>query len=186
MDCLSIDRELFFFFNDSIHFALGDIVIPFFREKYFWVPLYVYLLFFLVFNYSYRSILIIFAVLLIVAMADGLTSGLIKPLVARIRPCNDPALMQQVNLLCACGGWSFPSSHAANHFGIATFFSHFFVNKNWVRFLFILWAMLICVAQLYVGLHYPSDIIVGALLGIIIASIVYLIYLQVAMKLKQM
>ena len=103
-----------------------------------------------------------------VAIADLLGTYAFKETIQRIRPCNDPVMSEQVRLLLQrCpGGYSFLSNHAANHFGLATFMVLSFkpIFKKWV-YLAYLWALLICFAQIYVGVHYATDIIAGALLG---------------------
>jgi membrane-associated phospholipid phosphatase len=94
----------------------------------------------------------------------------IKPLVHRLRPCNDPELSSQVHLLVGCGsGYSFVSSHAANHFGFALFIIILFKDRfSWITVPALLWAFLVSFAQVYVGLHYPADVTLGALIGILI------------------
>lgn len=92
---------------------------------------------------------------------------------ARIRPCNNPEMFEYLRLLVVCpSGYGFTSNHAANHFGMATFlfitFRHLF--KNWMLLAFF-WAAAICYAQIYVGVHYPTDIIGGAMLGILMGSL---------------
>jgi undecaprenyl-diphosphatase len=116
---------------------------------------------------------------LTVLLTDQISSGLIKNFVQRPRPCFDPNFYSQVRLLLdhCSGGYSFTSSHATNHYGIAAFLfatlgSYF---GHWKYLLFV-WASLICYAQVYVGVHYPLDVIVGAILGYIIGSIVYMAY----------
>jgi undecaprenyl-diphosphatase len=96
----------------------------------------------------------------------------------RIRPCNNPDVQSHLRLLVGCpGGFSFTSNHAANHFGMATFlfltFRHLF--KNWMLLAF-LWAASIGYAQVYVGVHYPSDIAGGMALGIIFGTFTGLMF----------
>ena len=98
---------------------------------------------------------------------DFISSSLIKPTVQRLRPCNDPEIKSDVKNLVDCGsGYSFPSSHASNHFGLAVFLIVLFFSK-WKLILPIglLWAASISFAQVYVGVHYPIDILAGAMLG---------------------
>jgi membrane-associated phospholipid phosphatase len=101
------------------------------------------------------------------ALGDSIASRIIKPLVARIRPCNDFHLADIIIHRVPCGsGYSFPSSHATNHFGIAVFFIVVFY-KSWKPILPIglVWAFLISMSQVYVGVHYPLDTLAGAILG---------------------
>jgi len=101
------------------------------------------------------------------AFTDSVTSAILKPLFDRLRPCCDPDLQWMIRKLVECGGiYSFPSSHAANHFGLAAFW-YWSIKSitgkkwNWLWW----WAGIICYAQVYVGKHYPFDILTGALLG---------------------
>ncbi|RYY13175.1 MAG: phosphatase PAP2 family protein, partial [Chitinophagaceae bacterium] len=101
------------------------------------------------------------------AMGDMLASRLFKNVFARIRPCNDPSLFEEMIRRVPCGtGFSFPSAHATNHFAIAIFVILVFY-KYWKPVLPIglLWAVSISFAQVYVGVHYPVDVTVGMLLG---------------------
>jgi undecaprenyl-diphosphatase len=109
--------------------------------------------------------------LLCVGLTDFISSGILKPFIGRIRPCYEAAL--DVRSLLGCGGkYSMPSSHSANHFGQAMFWfsvvSYKF-NKKW--YWVWLWAFIICYAQVYVGKHYPGDILLGMILGITIGFI---------------
>ena len=101
-------------------------------------------------------------------MADLLGTYAFKETIQRLRPCNEPLLREQVRLVIQrCpGGYSFVSNHAANHFGLATFMVITFraVFKGWIYLAYV-WAILISFAQVYVGAHYPLDIMGGALLG---------------------
>ena len=165
-ELLLFDYELFYLINTVSSNAVFDAVMPFLREEYFWSPLYLFLISFLLFNYPRRQawLLILFAVLTIV-ISDQLASSFIKPYFDRLRPCRDENFMQFVRLLVPCGsGRSFVSSHATNHFAAAIYFSLFF-QKNWVTTLLVLWATVVCYGQVYVGLHFPSDVVAGALLG---------------------
>ena len=90
-----------------------------------------------------------------------------KPYFGRLRPCNDPVMKQVVHLLVPCGGGkSFPSSHAANHFSLAVF-SSMTVGKfaKWLTPAWLVWAAVVSYSQVYVGVHYPLDVLVGGTLG---------------------
>jgi len=143
------------------------------RQAYTWVPLY---LFFLVFFYSNcRKFLfpIIALSLVTFTFTDFTSASILKPLIGRIRPCHDPSLPFAVNNISGCGGlFSMPSSHAANHFGLATFWFSVIketLNRKWFWLWF--WAFIICYSQVYVGVHYPADVIAGGLLGVAIGTL---------------
>jgi undecaprenyl-diphosphatase len=103
-----------------------------------------------------------------ILLSDQISSSVVKPLFARLRPCNDPDLSTQVRLLLdGCGaGYSFTSSHATNHFALAIFLT--VTLRQWIgkyTWVLYLWAASIGYAQVYAGVHYPFDILAGALLG---------------------
>src|SRR5207237_3045930 len=115
-----------------------------------------------------------------VTVSDTISSHILKPLIGRIRPCGDPDFAFKVRLLAGCGGnGSFPSSHAVNHFGIVMFLFiilYSFAGK-W-SYLFFLWAAVICYAQVYVGVHYPTDVIGGALIGCFLCWITCTLFIK--------
>jgi undecaprenyl-diphosphatase len=166
-ELLQLDQQLFELINGSGHTAWLDAIMPWWREKTSWIPLYVLLAGYLVWRYRLRAVYYLIAVGLLIALADTLSSQVVKPLVERPRPCNDPALKDEVQLLVSCGvGYSFTSSHATNHFALANFFSltlPFFAG--WRGLFLFLWAGSIAYGQVYVGVHYPLDVLAGALLG---------------------
>lgn len=174
---LHIDRELFFWINNDLHTPMGDMIFPWFREKLFWTPLYVLLAGFLLYRYKIRGLWVMLLAVLVIILCDQISSSVIKPLVGRLRPCNNPSIQDQVKLLVHCGsGKSFTSSHATNHFGIAVFLGTI-LWRDYKGFLIALlpWAALVSISQVYVGVHYPVDITGGALLGSGIGILVYLL-----------
>ena len=162
------DRSVFLFLNRNLANPVFDAVLPFFRDSVFWAPLYLFILVFIMLNFGKKGLWWGIAFLSTVAIADLLGTYAFKENIQRIRPCNDPLFSGQVRLLLQrCpGGYSFLSNHAANHFGLAAFMVLSFkpIFKQWV-YLAYLWALLISFAQIYVGAHYPLDILAGALLG---------------------
>ena len=102
--------------------------------------------------------------------ADQASSDFFKPYFHRIRPCNNPALDGIVRVLVPhSNGFSFPSSHAANHFALALFSAITLGHLHkWVWPVALLWATVVAYAQVYVGVHYPVDVICGGLLGVLI------------------
>jgi undecaprenyl-diphosphatase len=167
------DQELFFQINRYGTNDWLDIVLPLLREPLFWSPLYLFLLTFALFNFPKKAGWWLLSVVITIALTDQISSKIIKPLIGRLRPCNDPELSDYVRLLvnhCGQNG-SFTSSHAANHFGMAMFF--FLTLEKLTgkyRYLFFIWALAVCYAQVYVGVHFPLDVMGGALLGIFIGK----------------
>jgi membrane-associated phospholipid phosphatase len=162
-----VDRRIFVLIHHDASNALLDTVMPVLREPLTWIPLYAFVLYYAIRKGKNRAWLFILLGLLTVACTDSVASWILKPLFHRLRPCHEPALQSIIRDLAGCGGmYSMPSNHAANHFGLAAFWYgsiRVMTGKKW-GWLWI-WALLICYAQVYVGKHYPFDILAGALLG---------------------
>jgi membrane-associated phospholipid phosphatase len=164
----AFDRKLFFFVNNNLANSFFDAVMPFLRESNIWIPLYLFMLVFAAVNFGKRGWLWMIFVICTVALCDLVSSHLIKEFIFRVRPCQNPALASRIRVLvnyCPHSS-SFTSSHATNHFGLAMFFVITLrkYTSAWVN-LFFAWAVIICFAQVYVGVHYPIDVVSGALLG---------------------
>jgi undecaprenyl-diphosphatase len=144
-----------------------DTVALFVREAIFWTPFYFFLLVFITSNFGKKGLWWALGLLSLVAMSDIISSHVIKELVNRPRPCRDQFMAHQVRFLarnCGLNG-SFTSSHATNHFAIATYLYMTLRKLSPWWSLGFLWAGLIAYAQVYVGVHYPFDVLCGALLG---------------------
>ncbi len=177
---LELDLRLFELMNGSWHHPWLDWLFPWWREKLTWVPFYLLLAGFSAVKFRLKALGFILALILSVGLADTVSSKLLKPAVHRLRPCNTPELKEEVRLLTGCGkAYSFTSSHAANHFAVAAFLSLTLGlwYPGWRLWLY-LWAGSISYGQVYVGVHYPSDVLGGALIGLIIGNIVAKMYLR--------
>ena len=173
---LQLDYFLFSIINQSIANSLLDICMPWFREPLFWVPLYVYFIVYICMHFNgYYWYILVF--LITVGTSDMVSSHLIKKNIKRVRPCNNEQVYTLTKVRCG-SGYSFTSSHAANHFSMATFFvltfGVFKPSKN--RYWAFGWAGLIAVAQVYVGVHFPLDIFFGALLGMVIGYLFFILF----------
>jgi undecaprenyl-diphosphatase len=161
-----IDTQLFLSLNGAAS-PFFDRFFAFFTSKETWYPLYVLLMFLIVRKYKMQSLWVILFFILLVVLSDQI-SGLIKDLVGRLRPTHEPSLEGLVHNPTNKGGYySFLSSHAANSFALAVFTG--FVSKRkrlWIALL--LWAAVTSYSRVYVGVHYPFDIIAGAILGSLI------------------
>ncbi len=160
------DFALFQLINHHLGNPVFDFALPLFREKWFWAPLYVYILAWVWQHLGTRRVLLFtIGVCLAVGTADFTSSTIVKKTVQRLRPCNDPQTREAVVLRAPCGsGYSFTSSHAANHFAFAVFVGMALGRR--FRHLLLAWATLVALAQVYVGVHYPLDVLGGALLGV--------------------
>jgi membrane-associated phospholipid phosphatase len=161
------DKWLFELINSGLGNPLFDALLPLFREKLFWMPLYLFIGAFSLLNYGKRGWLIVLGIVVTAGLADFSSSTLIKKNVQRTRPCNAIEMQDRVQLRVDCGGgYSFTSSHAANHFAVAVFLIGVFgLSGRWQQKALLGWAGLIAFSQVYVGVHYPFDVLCGAGLG---------------------
>ncbi|MBX3256131.1 MAG: phosphatase PAP2 family protein [Chitinophagaceae bacterium] len=166
------DIALFTKINGVWHNSFLDWLCPLLRNQFFWSPLYLFLLVFMLLNFGRRGFYWILFFLATFAMADMLSSSVIKPMAGRLRPCNNPLLADTIRSLVSCGtGKSFTSSHAANHFALGMFsFRTFLFAPLFWRWSFLFWAFIISYSQVYVGVHFPLDITCGAILGCLIGG----------------
>jgi undecaprenyl-diphosphatase len=167
------DKWLFHLVNTGLSNPIFDAILPWMREKWFWAPAYLFVLTFGLLNIRKRVIWFVLGWVLVVVAADGVSSKLIKPAVQRVRPCNDTE-MQVVQRVPCGSGYSFTSSHACNHFAVAVYLLFVFAGVGpWVRPTLLTWAAVISFSQVYVGVHYPVDILVGAIIGSVIGMLIY-------------
>jgi membrane-associated phospholipid phosphatase len=172
----ALDKELFLLVNNGLAAAWLDWLCPVLRDKMTWVPFYIAAVAVLLWKKRAEGLLILVFAGITILLCDQIASSLIKPWVQRIRPCSEPLLAGQVRMLVHCGkGFSFLSSHAANHFGLALFLSCL-LKQVWARVLLFVWAFSIGFSQVYVGVHYPGDVFCGALLGILTGYAVFIFY----------
>jgi undecaprenyl-diphosphatase len=168
---LSYDRHLFKVINYQWSNSFFDWLMPWLRNSNMWYPLYLFLFLLVVINFRKTGWWwVLFAVSTII-IADFVSSNIIKQNIIRLRPCNVPEIASWIHVLVGYRpqSSSFTSSHAATHFAMAMFFYLTLKTQfgKWPVF-FFLWAFSISFAQVYVGVHYPIDIICGGLIGILI------------------
>jgi undecaprenyl-diphosphatase len=161
-----------------------DALLPFWREKLFWIPLYLFGIMFFLLNYQRKGLLVVLFLGATVGVSDFTSASIIKPLVQRPRPCKYDIDAFPHRLLVTCGnGYSFPSSHAANHFAVAMFLSGIlYRRRKTLKVVLFLWASSIAFAQCYVGVHFPLDLIFGGLLGTVIGYLMLRWYRSLAVN----
>ncbi len=166
----NLDANLFLFLNEK-HNAFWDFVMFWTSDKLIWIPLYIFFIFLIYKYYKKNTLWVLLAAVLLIALSDLISVHLFKNVFLRLRPCHEPALEGLVHLVNdKCGGqYGFISSHATNHFAIATFLSVLLGNKiNYFSFLILLWAFVISYSRIYLGVHYPGDVLGGIIVGTVI------------------
>lgn len=173
-----IDHHLFEFVQLNFRSDFLDPVFLAFRDKYFWIPFYIFLLSGLFFKFNKKAWRIILVIILTITLTDQFNSNLLKKYFQRTRPCNEIYFKDQFKTVIDCsGGWSFPSSHATNHMGIASFlFFSCGVLLGRFRWLLFVWAILVGISQIYIGVHFPFDVVAGWIEGLILGILVHLVF----------
>lgn len=170
------EYEWFLWLN-SFHSPFWDTVMFWVTYRFTWVPLYLFIIYFLYKNIRQDFVRSLLFVLISVGLADRITSGLMKPYFQRLRPCHDPMIQHIVHVVGNCGGqYGFASSHASNCFAlVAALFILFKTHKVETKMLLFLsiWAIIVSYSRIYVGVHFPTDILFGGLIGFLIAFTLY-------------
>ena len=172
---LNIDEQLLLFIN-GLHTPFLDTIMWQFSGRYFWLPLYMVLLILLFRKVGIKKgVVCVILLSLMIFSADQLCSSVIRPVIGRLRPSSPlnpiSSLLHFVN--DSRGGiYGFPSCHAANSFAIVSFLS-LLLNRRWFTIALFSWALLVSLSRIYLGFHYPTDIIAGAFLGICIGYTFY-------------
>lgn len=175
---LQWDQELFLFLN-GLNAPFFDFLMYWISDKYIWVPFYAFLMALIIKSYRIEAILVAVIIALVVTMTDQSSVKLFKDVFERLRPCHEPALDGLVHTVRGrCGGqFGFVSSHAANAFGMAVLVTLLLKNHfRWIGWVLLPWAAVVAYSRVYLGVHYPGDIIVGAMLGILCGYMAFFIF----------
>ena len=164
------DHQLFLFLN-GLHVGWLDPVMTFISSELGWIPFYAVLVFLVFYKYKWEGLWVLLGVAVAITLSDQIASHLFKPMVMRLRPCHDPLTKDLVYLPDGhCGGlYGFMSSHASNTFALASLIymtmKKHYSKIGWVMFP---WAALVSYSRIYMGAHFPGDVICGAALGILL------------------
>lgn len=182
---INIDKQLLLAMNGS-ESLFWDGVMQVYTTTVVWLPFALALVYLLIKNNNLMNFIVLLVMCtLVIALADGITSTICKPLFARFRPTHDPEIMYLVDVVdnYRAYKYGFMSSHAANSFGVAVFVM-LLVKNRLLSVSVILWALINCYSRIYLGVHYPGDIICGALVGIVCGILVYKLYLYIRDKMR--
>lgn len=172
----SADTQIFLAIN-GFRAPMADGFMAAVSNRFVWIPLYVALFMVMIHRFGWRSALTLLAgAALAVLMADQLCATIIRPLACRLRPANlDNPLSALVHIVgdYRGGRYGFPSCHAANTVAITVFMTFAFGRRLNIMVLLGCWALLNCWSRIYLGVHYPGDLIVGAILGAICGYVAF-------------
>ncbi len=181
-----MDMQVLSLFNGSDNIML-DQMVQILTSGLTWIPLYVMLFFVVMRNNETMGqiALVVGSAIFCVLFADGLVDGIIKQLAERWRPSNDPTFKYMVQVVddIRPKGYSFCSAHAANTMSLAVFFS-LLIRSKLLTITLVIWSLINCWTRLYLGVHYPSDILCGMIVGIIVGILVYLLYYKIYLRIS--
>ena len=178
---IEIDKHLFKIINSS-GFEEIDKLMILISSKWFWIPLYLFIIFIIKKKFPQQFFKILISIIFLIFISDFGSVELFKNMFERYRPCHEFEIAKDIRLVDGCGGkYGFISSHASNSFAIAFFLTLLFKNVKGFIFLFS-WATLIGFSRIYLGVHYPFDILGGMFWGLFVSLLMYLTY---TMKIKK-
>lgn len=177
---LNIDRYMLLSLNGSDSLFWDGCMLVY-TSMGVWIPLAIMLLYVLLKNNNIKDFFLLIVLIAVVAtLTDTISSGICKPFFERWRPTNDPMLMYAVDVVNETRGgrYGFTSSHAANSFGIAMFVSLLIRNRA-LSVSLMIWASMNAFTRIYLGVHYPGDILAGTLIGIVVGGLAYRLYVYI-------
>jgi len=172
---LELDKDLLLYFN-GFHADWLDPLMLLATKTIFWLPLYLFLIYLIIRYKKWDTVYFLLGVAISIVLTDQITSGFMKPFFARLRPSHEPSLEGLLHIVNNYRGglYGFASGHAANTFGVAMFVFLLFRGRyHWMSVIF-LWSVFMSYTRIYLGVHYPGDIIVGIVIGLLCGWIGFL------------
>ena len=164
---------------NGMHSSYFDTFMWLCSRKFEWIPFYLSILYVLFRNFNWRVVLYsLVAMGVILLLTDAVSSHFIRPVVARLRPSNlENPISEMIHIVDnhRGGRYGFPSSHASNSWGLV-FFVGLLLRRRVLTAFLACWALLLCYSRLYLGVHYPGDLLAGMMLGAVVASVVYYVF----------
>ncbi|MBT8256001.1 MAG: phosphatase PAP2 family protein [Bacteroidia bacterium] len=163
---LEYDTDLFLFLN-GLGNESWDGTWKFISEKFVWIPLYALMLYLIFKELGWKSTLVVMVAAALMITATDQLANLFKYGIERPRPCRVDALQSSIRFVAdGCGRYGFFSAHAASSMAAAVFIGLILRNKfKYLPFLLLFWAVLVAFSRIYLGVHYPLDIVVGMFFG---------------------
>ncbi len=167
------DSDLFLFLN-QFHNTFFDGIMKTISAKYTWIPLYLIILIFIFKKFKFKTgFIILLSLIGLIILSDQTSVLLFKNVFQRLRPCHNLEIQHLTHYLSLAGGkYGFVSSHASNSFAFAVFSLLLFKKKRYT-FLILTWAIVVSYSRIYLGVHYPLDVVFGAILGAFLAGLIY-------------
>ena len=175
---IGFDQKLFLALN-GMHAPVFDFIMYWLSSKLIWIPLYAWLLYQMILQNKTKFWLILLAVALLITLTDQISVQLFKETFQRLRPCHEPALEGLVRIINGhCGGrYGFISSHACNTAGVAVFSGLILRERfSWLLPAMISWSLIISYSRIYLGVHYPGDVVAGFVIGATIGFLIYRLF----------
>ncbi len=181
-----IDTQLFLLLN-GMHSPFWDVLMVKITHSRTWIPLYILIIGGLIYKFRLNGLKVVIIILLLIGFADQFSSRLVKPGVGRLRPSHNVSLNDCIHIIdnYRGGTYGYFSSHASNTFALATLLCLLFYKKRKWVLVFIPWAVVVSYSRIYVGVHYPGDILTGAVFGVLSALLCYRLFNRQLLKLTK-